>query len=157
MTALISVTAHVDDEDIPGYRQLLLLAGADCDRATIPHGGTAAIYAVLDREVHGAGGAGAEPVGAAHGQGRRRREDPGRLGEAEQRRPRCVCPPRGEAWFKLTAAYLPGEAREACAPTDDGAPGVTNHAAQTPTLHAHGPSTVEWPLSQVKTLPATGA
>ena len=24
-------------------------------------------------------------------------------------------------------------------------------------MHAHGPSTVEWPLSQVKTLPATGA
>ena len=30
--------------------KLLFRAGADCDRATIPHGGTPAIYAVLDRK-----------------------------------------------------------------------------------------------------------
>ena len=41
----------VDDEDtFLDIAKLLLLAGADCDRATIPHGGTAAIYAVLDRK-----------------------------------------------------------------------------------------------------------
>jgi len=51
MTALISLTAHVDDEDtFLDIAKLLLLAGADCDRATTPHGGTAAIYAVLDRK-----------------------------------------------------------------------------------------------------------
>ena len=51
MTALISLTAHVDDDDtFLDIAKLLFRAGADCDRATIPHGGTPAIYAVLDRK-----------------------------------------------------------------------------------------------------------